>query len=421
MNNLLGKAIGIFMLSLSGVAVGEVRYVASGGDDAADGRTPATAWRSLKKLSAGLPAGGTGLLRCGDTFFGEIKVKGGPDAEHPTVITSYGTGAKPVLTYSKVLKDDPAIWQTGTGTVPLYGIWWCDLTNPTNYTGVDTADINPGTILVDGKLQPWRKFCWHDINRQWDFSAQGKYLFVYSTNNPALVSREIQVSLNEGVVDFVSNFVISNVTCRMIGSCAMCGGWNAKTVLRHVRVTDCDFEHIGGSALSGFEKGEFARKVRFGNGVEFGNNVQDAIVERCRFDGVYDTAFTMQGYPTVSWADVHVRNCSFANCSQAYELWCKGAPKGVGYVRCTFTGNRCRNVGGGWGAESRPNRCVATPLLMYFMDTDTVDVDISGNVFENCPNGVIYKLGGLDKLPAGYRVHDNDLSLARPAGSEVAR
>ena len=385
----------------------ETRYVANGGDDAADGRTPATAWRSLKKLSADLPPGGTGLLRCGDTFFGEIKVKGGPDAGHPTVITSYGRGAKPVLTYSKVLKDDPAIWQTGTGTVPLYGIWWCDLTNPTNYVGVDTADINPGTILVDGELQPWRKFCWHDINRQWDFSAQGKYLFVYSTNNPARVSREIQVSLNEGVVDFVSNFVISNVTCRMIGSCAMCGGWNAKTVLRHVRVTDCDFEHIGGSALSGFEKGEFGRKVRFGNGVEFGNNVQDAVVERCRFDGVYDTAFTMQGHPTVSWADVHVRNCFFTNCSQAYELWCKGAPKGVGYVRCSFTGNTCVNVGGGWGAETRPNRCVATPLLMYFMDTDTVDIDVSNNTFDGHPRGILYKLGGNDKVPAGYRMHDN--------------
>jgi len=400
------------MLALVGLAAtaafsGEVRYVANGGNDAADGKTPATAWQSLKKLSADLPAGGTGLLKCGDTFFGEIKVKGGPDVAHSTVITSYGKGAKPVLTFSKVLKNDPKIWQTGTGTVPLYGIWWCDLTNPTNYVGVDTTDINPGTLLVDGQLQPWRKFCWHDINKQWDFSAQGKYLFVYSTNNPALVSKEIQVSLNEGVVDFVSNFVISNVTCRMIGSCAMCGGWNGKSLVSHVRVTDCDFEHIGGSALAGFEKGEFARKVRFGNGVEFGNNVQDAIVERCRFDGIYDTAFTMQGYPTKSWKDVHVRNCYFTNCAQAYELWCRGAPKGVGYERCTFQNNRCYNVGGGWGAETRPNRCVATPLLMYFMDTDTMDVDISGNVFEKNPNGVIYKLGGLDKLPKGYRVHDN--------------
>ena len=394
-------------LAVAAATSAEVRYVSNMGDDSADGKTPATAWRSLKKLSADLPAGGTALLRCGDTFFGEIKVKGGPDEEHPTVVTSYGEGAKPVLTYSKVIKNDPAVWQTGTGTVPLYGVWWCDLANPSNYVGVDTADINPGSLLVDGELRPWRKFCWHDINRQWDFSAQGKYLFVYSTNNPALVSKEIQVSLNEGVVDFVSNFVISNVACRMIGSCAMCGGWNSKTVLHHVRVIGCDFENIGGSMLCGFEQGEFARKVRFGNGVEFGHNVQDAIVERCRFKGVYDTGFTMQGMPTVSWKDVHVRNCRFEDCSQAYELWCRNAPKGVGYERCSFVGNRCYNVGGGWGAESRPNRCVATPLLLYFMDTDTVDVDVSGNTFERNPNGVIFKLGGPDKIPVGYRVHDN--------------
>lgn len=383
------------------------RYVAADGDDAADGLTPVTAWRSLAKLSADLPAGGTAYLRCDDTFFGEIKVKGGPDAAHPTVVTSYGTGAKPVLTYSKVLRDDPAVWQTGVGTVPLYGLWWCDLTNPTNYVGVDTADINPGTLLVDGEIKPWRKFCRHDVNRQWDFAAEGKYLFVYSTNNPALVSREIRVSLKEGVVDLVSNFVISNVTCRMIGGCAMCGGWNECDVLRHVRVTDCDFEHIGGSMLSGFEQGEFARKVRFGNGIEFGHNVQDAVVERCRFDGVYDTAFTMQGFPTVSWKDVHVRDCHFTNCAQAYELWCRNAPPGVGFERCSFTNNVCFNVGGGWGAETRPNRSVATPLLMYFMETDTMDVEISGNVFECCPNGLIFKLGGLSQVPSGFRLHHN--------------
>ncbi len=385
----------------------EVRYVSTSGNDAADGKTPATAWRSLKKLSESLPAGGTGLLKCGDTFYGEVKVKGGSDEANPTVISSYGDGPKPILTYSKKLKDDPAIWQTGKGTVPLYGIWWCDLSNPTNFTGIQTKDNNPGVLLVDGKVRPWRKFCWHDINRQWDFSSQGKYLFVYSTNNPALVSRDIQVSLNEGVVDLVSNFVISNVACRMTGSCAMCGGWDQKSVLKSVRVTDCDFEHIGGSMLCGFESGEFARKVRFGNGVELGSNAQDVIIERCRFKSIYDTAFTMQGFPTVSWKDVHVRNCYFEECSQAYELWCRNAPKGVGFEKCSFTGNRCYNVGGGWGPESRPNRCVATPLCLYYMGTDTVDIDISGNTFEKSPNGVIFKLGGLDKVPAGYRVHDN--------------
>jgi hypothetical protein len=50
---------------------------------------------------------------------------------------------------------------------------------------------------------------------------------------------------------------------------------------------------------------------------------------------------------------------------------------------------------------------VATPLLLYRMETDTVDITVSGNVFENAPLGLIYVLGGRDALPAGYRIQDN--------------
>ena len=95
------------------------------------------------------------------------------------------------------------------------------------------------------------------------------------------------------------------------------------------------------------------------------------------------------------------------DCSQAFEIWCRGAPPGVGFKRCSFTGNRTVNVGGGWGAITRPNRQAATPLLVYTMETDTVDIEVTGNVFENVRRGLIYKSGGLGALPSGYRVHDN--------------
>ena len=65
------------------------------------------------------------------------------------------------------------------------------------------------------------------------------------------------------------------------------------------------------------------------------------------------------------------------------------------------------NVGGGWGALSRPNRIVATPLLVYRMETDTVDIDVSGNVFEKMPNGLMFVFGGAGKLSPGYRIHGN--------------
>lgn len=91
------------------------------------------------------------------------------------------------------------------------------------------------------------------------------------------------------------------------------------------------------------------------------------------------------------------------DCTQAFEVWCKKAPKGMGFENYSFTGNRTLRVGGGWGVLSRPNRLVATPLLVYAMETDTVDIDVRGNVFEDAPRGLIYKSGGLETLPAGYR------------------
>lgn len=148
--------------------------------------------------------------------------------------------------------------------------------------------------------------------------------------------------------------------------------------------------------------------MRYGNAVELGSNCADVIVERCAIKGVYDVAFTMQGYPTsTGWNDIHMRDCRVEDATQAFEIWCAGAKPGIGFSRCSFTGNRTVNVGGGWGALTRPNRATATPLILYRMETDTVDITVSGNVFEKPPLGLLYVMDGEDKLPPGYRVYDN--------------
>jgi hypothetical protein len=64
-------------------------------------------------------------------------------------------------------------------------------------------------------------------------------------------------------------------------------------------------------------------------------------------------------------------------------------------------------VGGGWGALVRPKRDVATPLLIYDMHTDTVDIAVTGNTFESVSRGLIFKSGGADKIPQGYRIYGN--------------
>ena len=388
----------------------EVRYLASNGDDSMDGKSPGTAWRTVERLNASLPPGGVARLRCGDVFYGQIAVRGGTDCDHRTVITSFGRGPKPVISCTKNLRDDPGLWQAmGFAS---YNRWFMDLTNPSNYTGIASGDANPGFLLVDGVVKPWKRFSPHDVNEQWDFAGEDGRLYVHSTNNPALLSHDIRVAVNVHGLHFVSHTMVSNIAVRATGAHGMYAGWS-QTPTTDIRVMDCEFENIGGSELVGYLR-RGGLRVRYGNGVEFGSNCADAIVERCMFSGIYDVAFTMQGNPSkISWSDIHMRHCLVRDSSQAFEVWCKDALPGVGFVRCTFCDNRTVNVGGGWGALVRPNRQAATPLLVYGMETDTVDITVTRNVFENAPLGLIYKRGGIGTLPSGYCIFDN---VVRGAG-----
>ena len=389
---------------------GEVRYLASAGDDAADGRTPATAWRTIEKANAELPSGGTLRLKSGDTFYGGLVLPSGLDAAHPTVVTSWGEGPKPVVSATKNLKNDPSAWEDLS-----HCFWRIDLSNPTNYKGIVSTDCNPGFLLVDGEVKPWRRYCCADLVSPWDFCGTNGWLYVHADENPVKLAKDIRVSLRVHCVQFGSFTVISNIAVRATGAHGMHGGWGCS--VRDVRIADCEFENIGGSELPGFEK-EWGFRVRFGNGIELGGDAEDVIVERCSFRGVYDVCFTMQGFPKKGWRNVRCRDCTMTDCSQAFEVWCRKAPKGAGFANCSFTGNRTLRVGGGWGEMVRPCRKAATPLLVYRMETDSVDIDVSGNVFEEAPHGLLHCRGGREKLPAGYRIEDNVLRHVRDRKDE---
>ena len=76
-------------------------YVAANGSDANTGTSSAAPWKTITKVNAafsGIIAGDSILFKSGDTFYGAIVVgKSGASAK-PVVISSYGTGAKPIIT-----------------------------------------------------------------------------------------------------------------------------------------------------------------------------------------------------------------------------------------------------------------------------------------------------------------------------------
>jgi chitodextrinase len=85
------------------LAVGQAEasyYVSSsGGSDSNDGRTPATAWRSLAKLnSAPLAPGDTVRFAAGDSFAGLLSEAASGTGAAPITLASYGIGAQPLFT-----------------------------------------------------------------------------------------------------------------------------------------------------------------------------------------------------------------------------------------------------------------------------------------------------------------------------------
>ena len=76
---------------------GMVYYVSNAGDDQKDGRTPETAWKTLKKVSETVLHPGDGVLfRRGDLFRGSVLAKEG------VTYAAYGEGEKPVALCHKL-------------------------------------------------------------------------------------------------------------------------------------------------------------------------------------------------------------------------------------------------------------------------------------------------------------------------------
>ena len=383
---------------------GGVRYFSNAGDDAADGLTPATAWRTLEKLANDLPAGGEARLRRGDVFYGRVNLKSGPDAAHSTVLSAYGEGAAPEICAYKIAKADA--W-TFTGTNNL---WCIDLADDSKFDGNHaTKDGNVGFLKVDGRIFGRKIFAKSGKlpERQWDFMDDHRFLVVWSADNPASLAKDIRIAPNMGVIPFKRHVEVRDVVVRGTG------GHGSNGVGFDVRFFDCGFFEIGGSHLGGYGNG----MTRYGNGVECWAGASDVQVRRCAFADIYDVGFTMQGpNPSRSWENTHVTDCTFTRCTQCYELWATKCRPGIGMKGCTFLRNRCVDTARGWAYDVRPDRANATPLLMYSMQTEVCDILVKDNVFVNSRGTLVFKSGGLAELPQTYRIIDNTIvgPLDRP-------
>jgi hypothetical protein len=382
-----------------------VYYVAADGSDQSDGLTASTAWRTLEKLNASLPAGAEVRLRRGDVFYGPLRIKSGLSEDRPTVVRAYGEGADPEISLYKVAVPEPSAWKSAGD-----GLWQIDLFDSGAVGGNPVENGNVGFLLVDGVIHGVKLFGDAKPSRQWEFKDDQRTLTVWSRRNPATVSSDIRFAPCIEGIKLVRNAIVGNVTVRGTGS------HGAGGVGENMVFLDCTFKEIGGSWLANHP----VENTRYGNGIECWAGSKRILAKSCRFADIYDVAFTMQGpAPSRSWEDVHVRDCEIVRCTQAFEVWTRRCAPGIGFKNCTFVRNRCVDTGFCWGYDVRPNKEVSAPLLAYTMETDVCDILVKDNIFSNSRQYLIFKSGGLGCLPEGYRVEGNRIcnSAAVPVGN----
>ena len=97
----LKNALIIAFLILSTIASATDYYISSSGNDANNGRSSSTPWKTIAKVNSAfsiMKPGDRILFKRGDTFYGTLKISKSGLSGSPIIIGAYGTGANPIIT-----------------------------------------------------------------------------------------------------------------------------------------------------------------------------------------------------------------------------------------------------------------------------------------------------------------------------------
>ena len=362
----------------------ECRYLSETGDDNADGKTPATAWRTTARLDREkLPKGAFVLFERDGLF------RGGFKASEGVTYTAYGKGAKPRIYSSPENGANPAKWEkTDVENVWRYHVGKSDVGTIVfndgeahaikilpvyNDDGTFTQQYGGRSFNNGYKDLAEDLHFWHDYSEKTDFKPFAKgtgYLYLYSVKNPGERFKSIEFNVKKhGIAVGGANDVhVDNLCVKYVGS----HGIGAGTV-KGLRVTNCEFGWIGGSIQA---ERIFGRKwaVRYGNAVEIYGGCEGFTVENCYVYQVYDAGLTQQinvEKPGEARDQRHVRysrnvieDCNY---SIEYFLSLNGEARASNPSRMedfVIEGNLMRNAGRGF-CRQRPDRRQAAHIKSW--------------------------------------------------------
>ncbi len=383
---------------------GKSYYVAADGDDANDGLSPESPWKTLQRVkdAAELTAGDGVFFKRGETFRGELTAKEG------VTYSAYGNGTKPLLTASSRNYADPSLWK--------------ETDEPNVWVFAEPLHRDIGSIVFDDEYTPRKVYLsveadgkhldyrakrefysYHDLSEDMTFFHENKETNetneerVYSDNlyfrcekgNPGTLAKSIEMAPKTAVIRAVNNVHIDNLCIAWtnfgVASGNSCG----------LTVTNCEFKWIGGCIQKGPLLYNPARTfvTPYGNGIEIYGEAVDFTVDNCYFWQVYDAAVTHQ---RGSHGDnpIHNKNVKYINnvmedCVYSVEIFLGESALGNRSNNNTLVANNILRKGGGFGHDARPDRGVTALIRNGRIIKNTTDYIVKNNIFDRSRESII--------------------------------
>ena len=392
-----------------------VYYVSPNGNDSNNGRTPATAWKTLSKVSnASLPKGSYVCFERGGLWRGTLNAKAG------VTYTAYGEGAKPMLYGSPENGADPTKWKRSDAE----NIWY--YVGSENWGDVGTLVFNEGESCAIKAIREWRDngdvYNWttgmpfnngyKDLNQDLHFyhdPTGTKRVYLYSEENPGNRFDSIEFNVKQNLISVKGDGVtIDNLCLKYTGI----HGVGAGTV-NNLTVQNCEFGWIGGSVQGMIDGRKY--ETRFGNAVEIYGGCENYTVQNNYIYQIYDAGITHQysgvGDKVYNHTNVLYLNNVIEYCVYSIEYFVSGCEEDNPSVMTNFRieGNYMWYASRGfceqrppadrtWGAHIK-GRCSRTGnRAKDYVIKDNVFVDGKDRLLQITSN--LYNPDGSDSMPS---------------------
>ena len=413
---------------------GTVYYVSAGGNDANDGRSPESAWKTVEKVSEAALLSGDGVLfKRGDLFRGMIVTKSGVS------YGAYGEGEKPRIYGGPCDLANPELWIPFD---PSHGIWkYRD-----KITDCGTLVFNHGEAHSRKLIPSYRYgkfvcrdnedrdfdikaemtldldiFCHYDANltttpsKGEDFpvplidnSCYGDLYLRCDRGNPGEIFDSIEAVtwLPAFYVRRSDNVRIDNICIKYAkfgvsaGGVSVCG----------LKVTNCEIGWIGGNIQNylgldpNYLPGKRGSVTRYGNGVEIYGGCDGYEVLDCYIYQSYDAGITHQistrgnkyKLKNILYRDNLIEDCVY---SVEYFLEKENGDTESLIENCKICGNVMLDSGYGWG-QQRHNVNTPAHIKGWSYENTARNFEISDNVFSGAAYRMIHIVAKeADSLP----------------------